>query len=69
MSILDAINEAEEKAEKIKENARIKARDIVSTAQIKARTQTDKTISQTREKYNRELESLQKEIDESATRL
>ncbi len=63
MSILDSINNAEEQADKIIEEAKNKARDIVLQAQRKAQNESDKQIAQVKEDYSKQLSHLQEQID------
>lgn len=66
MSILDSIHDAEQQAEKIVADAKLKARDIISQAEAQARASSEKDVETARADYRARLASIEKAAQEKS---
>lgn len=57
MSILDSIHQAEEKAEQMRTEARLEARNIVAKAQMEAQAESAGKIDRQRQEYKKKLDA------------
>lgn len=63
MSILDSIHEAEAKADQMRADAKLKARNMISEAQSEANAVSEQKINEAREAYQKKLSELEAQTD------